>query len=53
MERVYGGLTARTHEDLSAFDDDQLRTLLRFVELSRASAIREIHRLRSADDGPG
>ncbi|KOG32281.1 MarR family winged helix-turn-helix transcriptional regulator [Streptomyces resistomycificus] len=44
----YAGLTARTHGDLADFDDDQLRTLLRFVEAARDSAIAEVDRLRSA-----
>ncbi|OPC81026.1 MarR family transcriptional regulator [Embleya scabrispora] len=44
----YAGLTARTRDDLTPFDDDQLRTLLRFVEVARDSAAAEVDRLRSA-----
>jgi DNA-binding MarR family transcriptional regulator len=44
----YAGLTARTHGDLADFDDEQLRTLLRFVEAARDSAIAEVDRLRSS-----
>ncbi|MEU7615240.1 MarR family transcriptional regulator [Micromonospora rifamycinica] len=43
----YAGLTARTLDDLAAFDDDQLRTLLRFIEVFQASAAAEVDRLRS------
>lgn len=49
INAYYAGLTARTHDDLAAFDDEQLRTLLRFIELSEASAIAEVDRLRSGD----
>ncbi len=54
LERIgayYAGLTARTHEDLAAFDDEQLRTLLRFIEVFRRSAVAEVGRLRSTDSG--
>src|ERR1051326_392113 len=34
----YAGLTARTREDLAGFDEDQLRALLRFVEVARDNA---------------
>ncbi|SCG58590.1 MarR family winged helix-turn-helix transcriptional regulator [Micromonospora halophytica] len=55
LERInayYAGLTARTHQDLAAFDDEQLRTLLRFIEVFRASAAAEVERLRSPADRP-
>ncbi|MEU9336281.1 MarR family transcriptional regulator [Streptomyces sp. NPDC048290] len=45
----YAGLTARTHGDLADFDDDQLHTLLRFVESARDSAAVEVDRLRSTE----
>ena len=44
----YAGLTARTHADLAGFGDDELRTLLRFVEVFQASAAAEVERLRSS-----
>jgi DNA-binding MarR family transcriptional regulator len=53
INAYYAGLTARAHEDLAAFDDEQLRTLLRFIEVSRDSAIAEVDRLRSTDNGDG
>ncbi|TDB82272.1 MarR family winged helix-turn-helix transcriptional regulator [Micromonospora sp. KC721] len=43
----YAGLTARTREDLATLDEDQLRTLLRFVRLSESSALAEVRRLRT------
>ena len=43
----YAGLTARTREDLATFDDDELRTLLRFIEVFRLSATAEVRQLRS------
>lgn len=43
----YAGLTARTREHLAAFDDDELRTLLRFIDMTTASAVAEVDRLRS------
>ena len=46
----YAGLTARTHEDLAEFDDEQLRTLVRFIEVSRDSTSAEVARLRSPHD---
>jgi len=51
LERInayYAGLTARTHADLADFDDDELRTLLRFIERSLHSAVAEVDRLRSS-----
>jgi DNA-binding MarR family transcriptional regulator len=47
INAYYAGLTARTLDDLAAFDDDQLRTLLRFIEVFQASAAAEVDRLRS------
>lgn len=43
----YDGLTARTRTDLAAFGDEELRTLLRFIEVSRDSATAEVDRLRA------
>lgn len=43
----YDGLTARTRADLTAFDSEELRTLLRFIEASRDSAATEVDRLRT------
>jgi DNA-binding MarR family transcriptional regulator len=45
----YAGLTARTKEDLAAFNDEQLKTLLRFIELSQTSATEELSRLRTTE----
>jgi DNA-binding MarR family transcriptional regulator len=45
----YAGLTARTQDDLAAFDEDQLCTLLRFIDSSRTSAAAEVGRLRAAE----
>jgi DNA-binding MarR family transcriptional regulator len=42
----YAGLTACTQQNLAAFDEDQLRALLRFVELSTRSVTSEVDRLR-------
>nr|WP_232291679.1 MarR family transcriptional regulator [Frankia sp. QA3] len=47
INAYYAGLTARTREDLAAFDDDELRTLLRFIEVFRLGAIAEVRQLRS------
>lgn len=44
----YAGLTVRTRENLAAFDEDQLRALLRFVEAASVSAAEEVTRLRSS-----
>nr|AHE14815.1 putative transcriptional regulator [uncultured bacterium] len=44
----YAGLTVRTHEVLEAFDENELRSLLRFVQAGRDSAAAEVARLRSA-----
>lgn len=44
----YAGLTDRTREDLADFDDEQLRTLLRFVQTTQGSADAEVTRLRTA-----
>lgn len=46
----YAGLTARTQEDLEAFDEPELRSLLRFISRSRDSAAAEVSRLRSGHD---
>jgi DNA-binding MarR family transcriptional regulator len=43
----YAGLTARTQENLAAFDEDQLRALLRFVQVSTKNATEEVGRLRA------
>jgi hypothetical protein len=43
----YEGLTKRTLQDLADFDEQELRTVLRFVDRSAASAIAEVDRLRS------
>jgi DNA-binding MarR family transcriptional regulator len=48
----YAGLTARTRETLADFDDDQLRTLLRFVHLARDNALLEVHELRETHREP-
>ncbi|HYS40666.1 MAG TPA: MarR family transcriptional regulator [Pseudonocardiaceae bacterium] len=42
----YAGLTARTQENLATFDEDHLRALLRFVEVSTQSVTAEVDRLR-------
>jgi DNA-binding MarR family transcriptional regulator len=42
----YAGLTARSHDDLAVFDDEELSVLLRFVERSQISAAAELARLR-------
>jgi DNA-binding MarR family transcriptional regulator len=47
ISAYYAGLTARTHEDLEDFEDNELRSLLRFLEKSRESATAEVGRLRS------
>lgn len=43
----YEGLTKRTLQDLADFDEQELCTLLRFIDRSAASAIAEVDRLRS------
>jgi DNA-binding MarR family transcriptional regulator len=43
----YAGLTTRTQEDLAAFDDDQLRVLLRFINVARDGAMAAVDSLRS------
>ena len=43
----YAGLTTRTQENLAAFNEDQLRALLRFVEVSTQNATDEVDRLRT------
>ncbi|GHJ11133.1 putative HTH-type transcriptional regulator YcgE [Micromonospora humidisoli] len=48
IDAYYSGLTARTFQDLAAFDDEELRTLLRFIEVFQVSAAAEVERLRSA-----
>ncbi|MEX5710892.1 MarR family transcriptional regulator [Parafrankia sp. FMc6] len=47
INAYYSGLTARTREDLAAFNDDELHTLLRFIEVFRLSALAEVRQLRS------
>jgi DNA-binding MarR family transcriptional regulator len=47
----YAGLTARTKQDLAAFDAGQLAALLRFVESGRESTMTEVRTLRSAPAG--
>jgi DNA-binding MarR family transcriptional regulator len=51
INAYYAGLTARTHSDLAEFTDQELGTLLRFIEVSQASASAEVSRLRSDPDG--
>ncbi|MGH3785683.1 MAG: MarR family winged helix-turn-helix transcriptional regulator [Pseudonocardiaceae bacterium] len=43
----YAGLTARIHEDLKAFDTNELRLLLRFIKAGCDSTAAEVARLRS------
>ncbi len=45
----HAGLTARIMENLATFDEDQLRTLLRFIETSTRSVTAEFDRLRHDD----
>ncbi|SQE00450.1 MULTISPECIES: hypothetical protein [unclassified Parafrankia] len=47
INAYYAGLTARTRENLAAFNDDELHTLLRFIEVFRLSALAEIRQMRS------
>jgi DNA-binding MarR family transcriptional regulator len=49
INAYYAGLTVRTREDLNAFDEDQLRTLLSFVEVARRNATEEVNQFRSAN----
>lgn len=53
LDRVtaaYSGLIARTRDDLGAFDDEELSTLIRFMRTAERSTASEIHRLKSAPD---
>ncbi|TDC91405.1 MarR family transcriptional regulator [Actinomadura sp. 7K507] len=53
LDRVtaaYSGLIARTRDDLAAFDDEQLNTLLRFIRTAERGTVAEIHRLQSKPD---
>ncbi|WP_336211873.1 MarR family winged helix-turn-helix transcriptional regulator [Nonomuraea sp. LPB2021202275-12-8] len=53
LDRVtaaYSGLIARTRDDLGAFDDEELSTLIRFMRAAERSTASEIHRLKSAPD---
>jgi DNA-binding MarR family transcriptional regulator len=47
INAYYEGLTNRTLRDMAEFDEQELRTVLRFVDRSTASAIAEVDRLRS------
>lgn len=54
LERIgayYASLTTRTHQDLAAFDEEQLRTLLRFIALARESTHTAVDDLRSNPTG--
>ncbi|MCM6776807.1 MarR family transcriptional regulator [Nocardia sp. CDC159] len=44
---AYAGLGARTEADLEGFDDEEIRTILRFLEAAERSTAEEIRRLRS------
>lgn len=44
------GLIERTREDLDAFDDDELSTLVRYMRTAEHSTAAEIQRLQSAPD---
>ncbi|MER5625279.1 MarR family transcriptional regulator [Streptosporangium sp. NPDC002544] len=53
LDRVtaaYAGLIARTRDDLGAFDDEELSTVLRFMRTAERSTAAEINRLQSTPD---
>jgi DNA-binding MarR family transcriptional regulator len=53
LDRVtaaYAGLIARTRDGLAAFDEEELRAIVRFMRMSEHSTAAEIDRLRSTPD---
>ncbi|WP_106400669.1 MarR family winged helix-turn-helix transcriptional regulator [Actinocorallia populi] len=50
---AYEGLIAATRDDLAAFTDEEVDTILRFVRAAERSTAAEIDRLSSASGGEG